>query len=92
VKPRPPRSATYKGRPHISLDALTDVCYACASRYATSMRQLLHRALWEYSGKEMPWHSEYVEAVVADVVDFVDEESRPRDSREREEEDETSSG
>lgn len=62
-------------RPRISLDALTDLCYAVASGYETAMQQMLVRALREYSGKEMPWHAEYVEAVVSDVVRFAEEEA-----------------
>jgi len=86
-----PTSSRYKGRPHISLDALTDVCYAAASRDESALRFLLKRALWEYSGKDMQWHAEYLEAVVADVVGFA-RDAEARSLRELELEDEASSG
>jgi len=73
--PRHKPSYGNRERPRISLDALTDLCYAVASGYDTAMRELMHRALREYSGKEMQWHEDYVEAVVSDVVRFAEEEA-----------------
>jgi len=80
-----PQSQKYRGRPHISLDALIDLCYAVVSasvsRETSCLRFMLARALHEYSGRAKEWHSEVVEAVASDVAAFAEEESRRAHSR-----------